>query len=157
MAEDLGQPLDWDDDGVSDEGGFVVLPEGTYPFVVAGLERKRFEGSAKMAPCPMAELKLSVITDSGAETITTRLMLSTKTAWRVAQFFKAIGYEKDPETGKVPMRWNEIEGKEGMLKLSVRKYEHDGKEREANDVEKFLMRSEWPQEQQAQPSAGYAI
>lgn len=147
MAEDKGQALEWDDE-VSDDGGFVILPPGTYQFMVSGFERKRFEGSAKMSPCPKAELSLQLITETGVETITTNLMLNTKTAWRVANFFEGLGFQKNEETGKIPMAWNQIIGKQGWLELIVRKYTKDGKEYEANDVDKYLPPSEWPEQNQ---------
>ena len=49
MAEnDKGQALDWDVTEVVDDGGFTLLPAGTYAFEVAKIERERFEGSDKM-------------------------------------------------------------------------------------------------------------
>ena len=149
---DKGEALGWDHDEYSDEGGFTLLPEGTYQFQVTGFERKRFDGSDKMAPCPKAELKLLVITDTGVETVNTSLMLNTKTAWRVAQFFEGLGFQKNPETGKVPAKWNEIIGKGGYLELGVRTYDKNGQKRETNEVVKYLKPSEWPNASQAQPA-----
>ena len=55
MAEnDKGQALDWDVTEVVDDGGFTLLPAGTYAFEVAKIERERFEGSDKMEACPRA-------------------------------------------------------------------------------------------------------
>ena len=34
----LGEALDWDDE-VSDEGGFVLLPAGDYPFEVLKIDK----------------------------------------------------------------------------------------------------------------------
>lgn len=147
----MGEAFGWDQDEVSDEGGFTLLPEGTYQFQVSGFERKRFDGSDKMAPCPKAELKLTVLTDTGVETVNASLMLNTKTAWRVAQFFEGLGYQKNPETGKVPTKWNEIIGKSGWLELGVREYKRDGQTRKANEVTRYLKPSEWPNAAQPQP------
>ena len=152
---DKGEALGWDQDEYSDEGGFTLLPAGTYQFQVSGFERKRFDGSEKMAPCPKADLKLTVITETGVETVNTSLMLNTKTAWRVAQFFEGLGFQKNPETGKVPAKWTEIIGKGGYLELGPRKYTSNGQERQTNEVVKYLKPSEWPsdaQPQQAQPA-----
>lgn len=139
-ASEIGQALDWDMTEAADEGGFVLLPAGVYAFAVEKLERERFEGSAKMAACPRAHLTLSVIgADGTGGTVHERIMLNSKMVWRIAQLFKALGYAEDPETGKVPVAWNDIEGKGGYLKLKVRKYKKkDGEDGEANEVEEWL-------------------
>lgn len=145
MADiDRGQALDWDDSELSDEGGFVLVPEGTYPFIVTKLEKGRFEGSEKMAPCPRAIVTIEVVTPAGAYPVIDRMMLNTKQAWRIAKFFEGLGYKKNPETGKVPVRWNEIEGKQGWVEVGVREYTANGQTRQANEVKKYLAPSEWP-------------
>lgn len=144
---DLGEALDWDDE-VSDEGGFTLLPAGTYPFEVVKVEKEYFEGSSRMAPCPRATVTLNVLTDSGWVPLTDRLMLNTKTAWRVARFFEGLGFEKEPNAeGKMVMRphWNEAVGRQGWVKVKVRTYaKKDGGEGEINDVEEYLRPAEWP-------------
>lgn len=141
MAEsNLGEAFDWDATEVSDEGGFQLLPAGVYAFGVDKLERAYFEDSAKMAACPQAKLTLSLVGADGATgTVTERLSLNTKMMWRIAQFFQALGYQKDPATGKVPVAWNDVEGKGGYLKLKVRTYKKkDGGDGESNDIDEYL-------------------
>lgn len=143
---DMGQALDWEGE-VSDEGGaYEVVPAGTYPAIVEKVERERFEGSAKIAACPRAAVHLRVfLPDGGDSVVVDRILLSTKTAWRVARFFEGLGFAKDPETGKVPMRWNEVDGKQCLVALKVRQYQKkDGSTGESNDVEKYLPPSQWP-------------
>ena len=142
---DMGEALDWDDE-VSDEGGFALLPAGTYPFEVIKVEKERYEGGDKVAACPRAAVTLNILTNDGWVPVVDRLLLNTKMAWKIAKFFEALGYVKNPETGKVPMRWNEAEGKQGWVKLKVRKYKKDGTEREANDVDAYLKPDEWPEQ-----------
>ena len=142
MAEDLGKPLDWDDEEVSDEGGFTLLDEGVYPFEVVKVDKERFEGSAKMAACPRAAVHLNVMGPGGWVTIVDRLLLSTKTAWRIARFFTGLGYRKNPD-GKVPVKWNEAPGKQGWARIKVREYEHNGEKRKANDVDEYLPPEKW--------------
>lgn len=142
MADsNIGESFDWDEAEIADDGGFVLLPEGIYAFGVEKLERERFEGSAKMAACPRAHLTLSIVgADGTSGTVHERLMLNTKVAWRVARFFKSLGFAESPETGKVPMAWNRVEGMGGYLKLAIRKYKkHDGSEGESNEVAEFLL------------------
>ena len=86
MAEnDKGQALDWDVTEVVDDGGFTLLPAGTYAFEVAKIERERFEGSDKMEACPRAKVTLNVWTSQGWAPVVDRLMLNTKMAWRIAR------------------------------------------------------------------------
>ena len=47
--------LSWDDEFTNEQQEFVLLPEGDYAFEVTGMERARFEGSAKLPPCSMAK------------------------------------------------------------------------------------------------------
>ena len=86
MADnDKGQALDWDVTEVVDDGGFTLLPAGTYAFEVAKIERERFEGSDKMEACPRAKVTLNVWTSQGWAPVVDRLMLNTKMAWRIAR------------------------------------------------------------------------
>ena len=150
MAEiEKGEAFDWDEEEVVDEGGFTLLPEGTYAFEVARIERERFEGSERMAACPRAKVTLNVWTTQGWVPVVDRLMLNTKTAWRIARFFEGLGYEKNPETGKVPVRWNEAVGKQGYVKLSVSERSSNGKTYTNNEVDAYLKPSEWPAAEQA--------
>lgn len=170
MAEynqDQGHALDWTDTEVEDTGGdFVVLEGGTYSFMIEGFERKRFEGSAKMSACPKAEIKL--IVDGGTQGIvsmTESLFLHSKSQWRVARFFEALGFPKNPETNKVQMNWDAIIGRNGWAEIGPRTYKNDkGEERQTNDVKKFLKPEEWPApiaagiapQVQAAPPVGYS-
>lgn len=142
MAEDLGKPLDWDDEEVSDEGGFTLLDEGIYPFEVIKVDKERFEGSDKMAACPRAAVHLNVMGPGGWVTVVDRLLLSTKTAWRIARFFTGLGYQKRPD-GKVPVKWNEAPGKQGWVKIKHREYTYNGEKRKANDVDEYLPPEKW--------------
>lgn len=151
---DKGEAFDWDTDEVSDEGGFTLLPAGTYAFEVLKIDRERFEGSDKMAACPRAAITLNILTDTGWVSIIDKLMLNTKMSWRIAKFFEGLGYTKNPETGKVPARWNEAPGKQGWVKLKVRKFKRkDGSDGEMNEVDAYLAPSDWPQQAAPAPVA----
>lgn len=140
---DMGQALDWEGE-VSDEGGFVLFEPGVYPFVVSNLEKERYEGGAKMGPCPRAKLTLSVFAPSGDATVFDRILLHTKTQWRVAQLFCGLGFEKNAETGRYPMAWNQVVGRGGYVELKVREYESRGEKYKSNDVVRYLPPAEWP-------------
>lgn len=150
--ENLDEAMDWDDEEVSDEGGFTLLPDGIYPFRVDKIERERFDGSEKMKSSPRAKITLSLLTNEGWVTTIDRLILNKKVAFRIARFFEGLGYVKNPETNMVPVRWNEAPGKQGYLKLKVREYKNkDGETRKTNEVESYLKPSEWPET--VQPAA----
>ena len=150
MAEnkmvDMGTALDWDDQ-VTDDGGFTLLDEGVYPFMVTEIEKARFEGSEKMAPCPKAVISITIDAPgvNGLVTIKDSLLLSTKVQWRIAKFFEGLGFQKDPATGAMPMRWNEVVGKTGYVKVGIREYvKKDGSKGQANQVEEYLPPEKWP-------------
>lgn len=84
--------LSWDDEFTNEQQEFVLLPEGEYAFEVTGMERARFEGSAKLPPCSMAKLTLKIFGGAkGDTTVTHRLYLHTKTQGLLGAFFESIG------------------------------------------------------------------
>ena len=101
--------LSWDDEFTNEQQEFVLLPEGDYAFEVTGMERARFEGSAKLPPCSMAKLTLKIFGGAkGDTTVTDRLYLHTKTQGLLGAFFESIGQCKRGETFRP--RWNEVVG-----------------------------------------------
>lgn len=138
MAEvDLGQDLGWEGYVIDDGPSFELLEAGYYPFRVKKLDKERFEGSAKMASCSRAKLTLEVNVGDHEATITDRIMLNTKTQWRVARFFECLGFTRDDE-GRMQMHWNDVEDKEGWLKIKVREYtDKNGNKQQTNDVDEY--------------------
>lgn len=167
MAEqDLGQDLGWDGYLVDDGDNYELLDPGYYPFRVKKLTKERFEGSDKMAACSRAKLTLEVTVGDHTATIIDRLMLNTKRQWVIIRFFESLGFTRDAE-GRMQMHWNEIDDKEGWLKIKQRTYKgKDGSDKVTNDVEEYCRPSdaakayaEWasryeaPQNQQAPAAA----
>lgn len=138
MAEvDLGQDLGWEGYVIDDGPSFELLDAGYYPFRVKKLEKERFEGSSKMASCSRAKLTLEINAGDHFVTVFDRIMLNTKTQWRVSRFFECLGFTKDDE-GRMQMHWNEVEDKEGWIKLWVREYtDKNGNKQQSNDVEEY--------------------
>ena len=138
MAEvDLGQDLGWEGYVIDDGPSFELLEAGYYPFRVKKLDKERFEGSAKMASCSRAKLTLEVNVGDHEATITDHIMLNTKTQWRVARFFECLGFTRDDE-GRMQMHWNDVEDKEGWLKIKVREYtDKNGNKQQTNDVDEY--------------------
>ena len=133
--------MTWDDEIQNDGEGFRVLPEGEYDFTVTDFTRGRFEGSAKMAACPKAELTIKIHDPEGDVTVSENLFLNRKAEWKLCQFFTAIGHRKHGET--LRMNWNAVKGAKGRCKVGIRKWTgNDGKEHENNEITAFLEPSE---------------
>lgn len=60
MAENENMPLGWDDEISGDEGGFDPVEPGEYGFHVVSMERQYHNGSANMAPCPVARVEIEL-------------------------------------------------------------------------------------------------
>ncbi len=133
--------LSWDDEFTNEQQEFVLLPEGEYAFEVTGMERARFEGSAKLPPCSMAKLTLKIFGGAkGDTTVTHRLYLHTKTQGLLGAFFehRSVQARRD-----LPPRWNEVVGAKGICKLGIREYTkqsgpHAGETGQSNEVQRFL-------------------
>ena len=52
--DNMDREFGWDDVIENDGKGWVLLPDGEYPFTVLSFERKRYGGSAKLPPCNQA-------------------------------------------------------------------------------------------------------
>lgn len=136
---DLGQSFGWEDEGKVQESEYVLLEPGVYDYQVTSFERGRFDGSEKMAACPMAKLVLHC---RGAETgmesdVFVNLQLNSKVLFRITQFFKSCGLVPvDAQQGdSMPMSlFDHVVGRTGKLKLKNRTYNG----REYNEVEEFL-------------------
>jgi len=115
----MGEAFDWDSE-ISRESEFVLLPDGEYEFTVTNMERQRFDGSDKMAPCPMAKVTLEVLSRDGNVTISDRLLLNSKLEWKLSAFFGSIGQKKHGD--KLKMNWGAVVGSTGHAKIGTREY-----------------------------------
>lgn len=114
----------WDEKPISkpDEGGFVILPDGEYPFIVPLFERARHQGSEKLPPCNMAIVHLLVDGgEFGKCTVKHRLFLHSKMQGLLSQFFKGIGLRKKGDD--LFMDWSKVPASTGIVKLGHRQYE----------------------------------
>jgi len=128
--------LDWDDAIESDGQEFVILEEGDYNFTVTDFERGRFPGGAKIPPCNKAALTLQVKTPDGVAICRTDLLLYKTMEWKLSAFFRCIGQKKHGE--RLVMDWNRVIGSRGRAHFKPRTYtDHDGNERQANDLDRF--------------------
>lgn len=152
--DDMDREFGWDDVIENDGKGWVLLPDGEYPFTVLSFERKRYGGSAKLPPCNQAELTIEIDGGSlGKTTVFHSLFLHTKTEGLLCAFFTSIGQRKHGEP--LRMNWPAVIGAKGRCKVYIDKWTgRDGKERESNKIDKFL-EPEGAAEAAAQTTGGW--
>lgn len=139
MAEArIEREFGWDDTISNDSPEFVLLEPGEYEFWVAGFERARFNGSAKLPPCNQAIVEVKIMSPEGVEvTIKHSLFLHSKCEGLLCAFFTSIGQRKHGEPLK--MNWPQIVQSSGFCKVGVREYTNkQGEQRKANFIERFL-------------------
>lgn len=134
--------LDWDEE-ISNDRGFVLLPEGDYPYTITKMERARWEGSSKVGPCRMVRLTVALHGGSLGETVCTyQMFMLERFSWKIAELFVSIGLAK-PEDEKVRMQWNRVEGATGICHVAQREYvkksgPNAGETGTSNEITKFL-------------------
>lgn len=126
MAEtnDMGVALGWDDEIEVSENEFEPVPDGDYEFEVVSVERSYFNGSAKMAPCPVAKVQVRLLDDGRGAHLFERFLLSSKLSWKISDFFKCVGMRR-PDAGrdeKLKMDWMGAIGRRGRLTVGTREY-----------------------------------
>lgn len=139
MADLENEVLDWDSEVEDDgSGDFVLLDPGEYPFEVYKLERKFYNGSEKIPPCPMAELTLRVSGPNGLTAmVTDRVYLVKKSEWKISELMRCLGQKQHGE--KCKPNWAKVQGARGMVRLGQHEYTgRDGKPRTSNDVARYL-------------------
>lgn len=124
--------LDWDAEIEASESEFRLLDKGQYDFTVTKFERANFEGSAKIPPCPLARLTLTVHDSQGDVQVFNNLFLTQKTSWKIAQFFVSLGLMKKGD--KLKMNWSKVIGAKG--RLSIKHREYNGKT--YNEVDNYI-------------------
>lgn len=135
--------LDWDEEISNDSSSFVLLPEGDYPYTVTKMERARYEGSAKVPPCRMAKLTVTLHGgDKGEGSATVRLFLLSRLQWKIAELFVSLGLA-NPDDETLRMQWDKVEGATGLCHVQVREYTkqsgaHAGETGQSNEIARFL-------------------
>ena len=137
MSDFENQSLGWDEDVSAESREFVVLPNGTYDFVITGFERGQFNGSAKLPPCNKATITLQITYLDMQVSVKTDLLLCRSLEWKLTSFFKSIGFKA--ENGRIRMDWTKVTGAKGKARIKIRTYtSQDGDERRINDVDYFI-------------------
>ena len=129
--------MDWDSEIERESAGFTLLEEGDYDFEVAGFERARHGGSAKLPACPKAVVSIKVYDINGDfALIKHNFFLHSNCEGMICAFFTSIGLRKKGE--RFAMAWDKIVGCTGRCKIVQRKYTgNDGNEYTSNEIKKF--------------------
>lgn len=112
--------LDWDSPIEANVGSENLPPIGEYDFTVVDFEKTFSSSGNKMA-------KITLQLDKSAQfwKVYDNLVLTDKTAWKLAQFFEALGLKKKGEKLE-RMPWDKVPGATGRVKIKHETY--NGKE-----------------------------
>lgn len=142
MSEDMGQAFEWDGEIEVSDNEFELIPDGDYRATVIAVERMQHNGSEKMSPCPIANVKVRL--DNG-RILSDRIFLNSKSSWKIAQFFIAVGM-RDPSAPKeerLRMDWMGAIGRTCTIKVGT----HEYKNKTYNEI------SEWVKPESPAPVA----
>lgn len=132
--------LNWDSEISNDGSDFKLLEPGTYPAVVKAVEKSFHNGSDKIPPCPKAVVTLRV---NGETDVDTNLLLANEMEWKLCAFFTAVGDRKRGEA--LRMNWDGLVGKKLHVEVANRSWTgSDGKERQSNDIARFIDPADLP-------------
>lgn len=136
QAQDSGA-LNWDDEIKEEGGGFTLLPEGDYLFVIKKFDKARYDGGAKIPACPKAIVTFSIYSNDGqCIELQESFLLHKKMEWKLSEFFASVGMKKKDEP--VRMLWTpELIGKQGVCKIIVHNYTKDGENKQTNRIDKL--------------------
>lgn len=123
MSEDMGQAFEWDGEIEVSENEFELIPDGDYRATVIAVERMQHNGSEKMSPCPIANVKVRL--DNG-RILSDRIFLNSKSSWKIAQFFIAVGMRNAgaPKEERLRMDWMGAIGRTCTIKVGAHEYKN---------------------------------
>ena len=123
MSEDIGQAFAWDGEIEVADNEFELIPDGDYRATVIAVERMQHNGSEKMAPCPIANVKVRL--DNG-RILSDRIFLNSKSSWKIAQFFVAVGMRSAsaPKEERLRMDWTGAIGRTCTIKVGTHEYKN---------------------------------
>lgn len=142
MSEDMGQAFEWDGEIEVSDNEFELIPDGDYRATVIAVERMQHNGSEKMSPCPIANVKVRL--DNG-RILSDRIFLNSKSSWKIAQFFIAVGMRNPsaPKEERLRMDWMGAIGRTCTVKVGT----HEYKNKTYNEI------SEWVKPEATAPVA----
>lgn len=124
----------WDEEfTVCEVPEFVCLPKGVYEFTIVESSLGRFNGSDKLPPCDMAEVRIAVEGDEGKADITDRFYCCKKMKYKLSSFLQTIGLVHAGD--RIMIDWPKLVGRKGRVSLSKREYNG----REYNQVDFYVL------------------
>ena len=146
MSEDMGQAFEWDGEIEVSDNEFEFIPDGDYRATVIAVERMQHNGSEKMSPCPIANVKVRL--DNG-RILSDRIFLNSKSSWKIAQFFIAVGMRNPSATKEERLRmdWMGAIGRTCTIKVGT----HEYKNKTYNEI------SEWVKPEAPAPVAPASV
>lgn len=123
MSEDMGQAFEWDGEIEVSDNEFELIPDGDYRATVIAVERMQHNGSEKMSPCPIANVKVRL--DNG-RILSDRIFLNSKSSWKIAQFFIAVDMRNPSATKEERLRmdWMGAIGRTCTIKVGTHEYKN---------------------------------
>lgn len=125
----LNKEIGWDAK-VETDGGFELIPEGTYNFKAVNMTQGRFIPSATSkikSECNMATVTLKIDVNGEPRQMDNSLILYSTTMGFVGQFFGSIGMKKkNVDLVLTQQHWQNIIGSTGQVKVSIKKSEQYG-------------------------------
>lgn len=145
--------LSWNSEASITDLEYTILEDGPAIGKVVSFGKSRFQGSAKISPCPMSVITVDLATLDGlkggefgelpeGEKLTgfeITFPLNKRFLSRIAAFFKSCGVLGVEETD-VPMSlWNDVVGHTFVCETKQREWEgKDGSIRKSNGIGRFL-------------------
>jgi len=101
---DENRPIGWDEEFiVQEENEFITLEEGDYDFEIVNFERTQYSGSDKVPPCMRLDVKIRVTDGIKSTTITDKIFLIQKFAWKLSDLLAAVGLAKTKDAARPAM------------------------------------------------------
>jgi hypothetical protein len=135
---------DLDMNGTIEDDGqdFVLLPAGTYSFVVVDFEQSKYQEKPKAQGMPgrvrnRMIVSIQVEHEGQKHTLKDFLALKKNMEWKFCQLFKGIGDRKKGE--RLVMDWDNIRGKGGKVKIKVESFlGKNGATKQSNKIDRYL-------------------
>ena len=145
MSDFEERTWNWDDDVNFDEiesfDDFVVLPEGRYRFKVIDVERRHYNGGAKLPPCDELyySMEFKDPNSNGKTIVNDHIYVLPKMLWKFKAFAGCVDEKPIENMGKFK---DTLVGKEGDAELIVQDYENKNNEKkQRNNIKNYIKKT----------------